>query len=86
MTGMTAKEAHVKLIEKYPELRAISCYEYDSLFAFQTVPKNYKGDTRIPLFNGAMAVVKATGKVRDIKPFNIPLAEYKNGKEVTDFE
>ena len=81
---MTVKESYTLLMSKFPELKPVKCYEYASVFVFQTVPKNYSSDRSVDnLLNGLMSINKQTGLIRDFKPFHIPVEEYRAGKEVT---
>lgn len=81
---MTAKEAYVILLTSTPGMSAMSCYEYSTMFVFNMVPDGYNG--KDSLLNGSYSVNKVTGDVRDFKPFHISIEDYRNGKEVTDFE
>lgn len=83
---MTAKEAYKILVEKRPELDAISCYEYETLFAFNMAPKGYDPKKANELIDCASSVNKETGLVRDFKPFHISPAEYLSGKQIKDFK
>ena len=84
---MKVKEAYELLIANTPKLRPIQCFEYDTLFVFQIVPKSFneKTDNADQLIDCLRSVNKATKEVRDFKPFHISLNEYRNGKEVKDF-
>lgn len=83
---MTAKEAYRILVVKYPELDVISCYEYESIFAFITAPKGCDPQKVKKLIGNTCSVNKETKVVRDFKPFHISLAEYNAGKQVLDFK
>lgn len=84
---MTAREAYHKLITKWPDLDAVTCYEYKSIFVFNVVPKNYKNKSKDEvIFDSLCSVNKHTGDVRTFKPFNIPVKEYVNGKEIENFK
>lgn len=80
---MTAKEAYLILLKKVSGVRVATCYEYDSLFVFQLAPAGLRLFVNpSPMLDALMSVDKATGKVRDFKPFMIPIDEYRRGKEV----
>lgn len=84
---MTAKEAYKKLVAKWPDLDAISCREYESVFAFCVIPRgatNVKdADKR---FDCLCSVDKITGVVKTFKPFDIPAKEFRMGKDVKVFK
>ena len=84
---MSAKEAYKKLIAKWPDLDAISCRECETVFIFCIVPE---GATNINMakkrMDGLCSVDKKTGKVQTFKPFNIPLKEFRSGKDVKNFK
>lgn len=84
---MTAKEACGILLDEMDGYKPISCMEYETLFVFQIVPESYKpkkeGET---LLDGLFSVNKATHRVKSFKPFDLPIAEYRAGKRITDFK
>ena len=81
---MTVKEAYVLITNYVPNMKVLSCHEYETLFVFQMVPEDYT-DTK-PLLSGAFSVDKKTGNIGDFKPFHIPISEYRHGKKVTDYK
>lgn len=83
---MTAKEAYKILSEKRPELAAVSCFEYDSRFAFSMMPDGADPDIVDKLIDCLLSVHKKTGEVRDFKPFHISVEEYRAGKRIVDFK
>lgn len=80
---MDAKTAYLMLTEAYPNTNIIGCVEYDSIFVFQMIPMSAE-DTEY--LDGLHSVNKKTGEIDIFQPFDIPLAEYKAGKEVVDFK
>ena len=81
---MTAKQAYSILMRKFAGVKIDSCYEYDSLFVFSLSPdmlRLSKNTSR--MLDGLVSVNKTTREVRDFKPFNMPIEEYKRGKEVS---
>ena len=83
---MDAKDAYILVKNKYDFLDIRRCFEYDSRFVFETVPKNTRPKTGDALMGGLIAVIKSTGQIRDFKPFHIPIEEYKNAKQVIGFK
>lgn len=84
---MTAKEAYKKLVSKWPDLDAISCREYDSLFVFCVVPRgatNVKNAEK--RFDCLCSVNKKTSVVKTFKPFAIPVREFRTGKDIKTFK
>lgn len=82
---ITCKEAY-SLIQK-EHLKAIKCFEYDTLFVFQVVPENFDTTKSTDgMLDCMRSVNKKTGVVRDFKPFHIPIDEYRNGKQIKNFE
>ena len=83
---MLANEAYKILQQKLKGMKAISCYEYASLYVFRVVSDNYKGDKDLSrMLNGEYSVNKSTGEVRDFKPWAVPVDEYRAGVEILDF-
>lgn len=83
---MLAKEAYKILTTKHKNLKAVNCREYNSLFVFQVVPKDF--DMSKPtnkMIGNTMSVDKKTKEVRDFKPFHIPIDEFRGGKEIKNF-
>lgn len=84
---MTAKDAYKVFTKKCKGLVVLSCYEYESRFVFNAVPKEYANTTEATtMMDISYFVEKSTGGVGKFKPFLIPMAEYKAGKQITDFE
>lgn len=80
---MTAKEAYLVLITKYPGIKVGKCYEFNSLFVFQLMPDMLRlSKTHSRMLDGSLSVNKKTRVVRDFKPFHITVDEYKAGVEV----
>ena len=78
-------EAYAKIRKE--KLKVIKAFEYKTLFVFQVVPENFDmTKTTDGLLDCLRSVNKETGQVRDFKPLNIPLDEYRNGKELKTFE
>ena len=84
---MTAKKAYSKVIRSVTGGHVSKCYEYDTLFVFQIVPLALlMTKPTSPILDSLVSVDKKTGKIRDFKPFHIPLDEYKRGRELADVE
>lgn len=81
---MTAKEGYEKIMNWIPDMKCVACYEYETVFVYQMVPSDYKGNGT--LFSGLFSVNKKNGDINSFKPFNIPITEYRNGKRVDDFQ
>lgn len=71
---MSAKQAYQIMLEKWGKMNVERCMEYATVFVFA-----FKG------LSGACSVNKKTGVVRKFMPTDIPLAEYRAGKEVKSF-
>lgn len=83
---MLAKEAHTLIMNELKGMKAIKCHEYKTLYVFQVVPQSYKSDADPnKLFDSLVSVNKTTKEVRDFKPFYIPANEYKQGREINNF-
>lgn len=66
-----------------PGTRIIKCYDYDSLYVFETIPKAYnQNNTGDILLDSLVAVDKKTGRPRAFKPFDISPEEYRKGRQV----
>lgn len=72
---MSLKQAYQILLEKWGEMNVERCMEYTTVFVFA-----FKG------LSGAASVNKNTGVVRKFMPTDIPLSEYRAGKEVKSFK
>lgn len=81
---MDVKKAYSLLVSRYPNYRVTKCFEYDSLFVFQVI--SAKSSVNPDEAMDAMrSVNKKTGEVKVFQPFDIPLAEYKAGKQIVNF-
>lgn len=78
---MTVEEARTIFKNKYPNKDIVSCYEYDSLYVFNTKPKNITSNNGI-LLDQSFAVDKKSPIVSTFQPFNIPIDEYRRGKRI----
>jgi hypothetical protein len=84
---MTAKEAYKVFSKKFDKLVALTCYEYESRFVFNAVPKKYEHSKEsAAMLDSSYFVEKSTGAIGKFKPFLIPLVEYKAGKQIKDFK
>lgn len=84
---MTAKEAYKKLMNRVITGRVSKCYEYDTMFVFQLVPKALLlTNTKSTMLDALMSVDKNTGEVADFKPFYISIDEYERGVEIPESE
>lgn len=84
---MTAKDAYAVFSKKCENLVVLSCYEYESRFVFNAVPKKHANSKDANMMMDiSYFVEKSTGAVGKFKPFLIPMAEYKAGKQITDFK
>lgn len=83
---MDVKKAYSIVTQKIPDQRVIKCIEYKTLFVFQMVSKKLKPSTNPnEVFDCLWSVNKNTGEVKNFKPFDIPLDEYQNGRQVNNF-
>lgn len=84
---MTAKEAYNKIAEKYINFEIIRCFEYESLYVFQIVPKNLdKSESPDNLLDSTRSINKKTGQISAFNPLSISIEEYNNGKEIFNFK
>lgn len=84
---LNVKEAHKKLLEKYTKSKAVKCFEYDSVFVFLIVPKDFDESKGYDdLLDTAASVDKKTGLVRNFDPMEMSLEEYNCGREVKNFK
>ena len=72
---MSAKEAYQIMLNKWGNTNAERCMEYATVFVFA-----------LGGLSGACSVNKKTGVVRKFMPTDIPLSEYRAGKEVKAFK
>ena len=72
---MSAKDAYKIMLNKWGKTDVVSCMEYATLFVFA-----FNG------LSGAASVNKKTGVVRKFMPTDIPITEYRAGKEVKAFK
>lgn len=79
---MKVYEAYKLFTEVFKDRKVISCYEYDSRFVFTAVHESYKGKIPEMAFDALFAVTKDPVEVRRFTPMDIPVAEYKRGKEI----
>lgn len=84
---MTVKDAYKVFIKKCENMVVLSCYEYNSRFVFNAVPKKYAKSKDVDMMlDISYFVEKSTGAVGKFKPFLIPMDEYKAGKQIKDFK
>ena len=69
---MTGKEAYTIIINKFKGRVVKSCYEYKSVYVFDLSRKEGELDA-------LWSVDKETGVVKNFKPFDIPVEEYRTG-------
>jgi hypothetical protein len=79
---MTVDEARIVFANKYPNLEIISCYEYDSIYVFNAKPKKLTLQKNQTMLDHAFAVDKNSPIVRAFQPFDIPIDEYRRGKQI----
>lgn len=81
---ITAKEAYSLLKNKFKASEPSKCVEYNDIYVFVLEPTaNFlKGK----MLDNLLSVNKHTGDIRTFKPFDIPIEEYKNSKEINDFK
>lgn len=82
---MTAKEAYKLLQPRLTNKKVVKCTEYDSVFVFQVAPEGFTKDPN-KLADCNRSVNKTTGQVKVFQPFDIPLAEYRRGIIIPDYE
>lgn len=85
---MTSKEACDLALSKVKGMKAVQCMEYNSIFTFILVPERYDETKPIKgLLLRPWSVNKQTKEVKLFDPMgDIPLDEYKNGREVFDYK
>lgn len=84
---MTSKEAYQLIKQRNDDIEVVNCYEYKTVFVFQTIPKAVKGKVDPTKMLGNLSSVnKSTGEIRGFTPFNIPKEEYLAGVQVFDYE
>lgn len=76
---MTAQNAYKLAATKRSGMTVRTCVEYDSVFVFCFVPRNYNDDT--PMV-GLIAIDKNTGQETYFNPIDMPLDEYNRGKQI----
>lgn len=76
---MTAKDAYRIFRSKWGNIPCHKCVEYKTMFVL------WLGSSSNSLLGGA-SVDKQTGVVQKFMPTDIPLAEYRAGKEVKAFK
>lgn len=81
---MNAKECYKIIINKYPNMKAISCYEYKDIYVFNMVPLDYYEKSII--MDSSFSVNKSNGTINVFQPFRMTSDEYLNGKEVKNFK
>jgi hypothetical protein len=81
---MTARDAYLKVLSKMGGMRALVCYEYDSVYVFQMAPSHLPRNSK-PL-TGLTSVNKKTGEVKRFLPIDIGYEEYARGKRLTESE
>lgn len=82
---MDAKQAYKIISQKFRSDKKVDkCYEYDTAFVFSIVPENYDGNTKV--IDNLYSINKDTGDMKPFTPLMMPLTEYRNGKEITDFK
>lgn len=79
---MLAKEAYSILTKKYPGVKVVDCYEYDSVFSFLITPGKSRSQARV--LDASLCVDKKSGVVRTFKPFDIPIDEYRRGVKISN--
>lgn len=80
---MTAKQAYAILLTRNPGVQVDRVFEYDSVFVFHLSPAMLRQSLNPSrMLDGLMSVNKVTKEVRDFKPFNISIDEYRRGKEL----
>lgn len=84
---MIFKDAYGLFLNTYKELEALACYEYDSCFVFNAVPKKLANSKDAEtMFDSLYSVNKSTGKISTFKPFDMPIEEYRNGKKIANLK
>ena len=81
---MDVKECYKILIKKYPNMKAISCYEYKNVYVFNLVPLDYYDKS--PIMDSSVSVNKSDGTIAVFQPFRMPADEYLSGKEIKNFK
>lgn len=83
--AMTARDAYLFFSSRNKNLLVRSCYEYDSIFVFDAIPKTIK-DRNSEMLDSLYSVSKSNGQIRSFKPYDISLEEYENGKKIENFK
>lgn len=80
---MSTQEAIKVFVEKCPDLRLVSGFEYTSMYVFNAAPKGRElAHRKNPTFNTLYSVNKTTGEIGVFNPRNMPLDEYRAGKKL----
>lgn len=83
---MNSKMAYEIVCKKYKGHKIIRCFEYDTIFSFQIVPKDLDESEYGMHLNGLVSVDKKTGDIKTFNPMQIPIEEYRNGREIKEFK
>lgn len=73
---MNLNDALKVLLEAFPFIKVRSCTEYKDIYVFEEDRDGY--DT-------LWSVNKVTEEVKNFKPMDISLEDYKNGKKIGNF-
>ena len=82
---MIVEQAHKLLIDKMSNWTAIACFEYNTVFVFNIVPTK-DANANTTMFDSLFSVDKQSGEIKNFKPFDISLEEYRAGKEIKNFK
>lgn len=83
---MDVKMAYGLIARRYKDFKIIRCFEYDTRFVFQIVPKDLDETMYDKHLNGLKSVDKKSGSIQTFIPFDMPLEEYNNGREIKKFK
>lgn len=82
MNQININEAFSIVSENIEDRKIVSCYEYDTLFVFGTIPNPEKRKDVDELNSFQYYINKNTKEIGIFHPFKISFEEYENGKEV----
>ena len=82
MNQININEAFSIVSENIEDRKIVSCYEYDTLFVFGTIPNPVKRKEVDELNSFQYYINKNTKEIGIFHPFKISFEEYEKGKEV----
>lgn len=83
---ITVNEAFSIVNKEIGDREIVSCYEYNTLFVFKTIPNPSKKKEVDELNSFEYYINKQTKEIGIFQPFNVSFEEYENGREVKNFK